>query len=259
MPDIAPAVPAATILLVRQAEAMEVLMVRRHHEIDFMSGALVFPGGKLSADDADPAWLKLIDAPAGISDTERALRIASVREAFEESGILLARQTSGGPLAPNAALDGLHHLRDDIAAGKASFRAMIEKAGLILALDTLAPFAHWITPENVPKRYDTYFFIAAAPEDQVEACDGGEAVEAVWLAPDQALAEGRSGKWQIVFPTRLNIEMLAETKSVDAAIAASHARKIVTVLPKTVVKDGKRLLSIPEDAGYQTVDGFLTL
>ena len=252
--------PAATLLLVRQAAAMEVLMVKRHHEIDFASGALVFPGGKVHGDDLDPAWTDLVEEPPGLDADARALRIAALREAFEESGVLLARQTRGGAFAPPSALDGLHAKRAAIADGKESFRAAIEQAGLFLALDALARFAHWITPEGVGRRYDTHFFIANAPDDQIAACDGSETVEAVWLEPNAALADGRSGKWQIVFPTRLNVEMLAASADVDHAMNAARARNVVTVTPKIVNENGERVLIIPAEAGYSvTREVFVSL
>ena len=250
MAEVSTPVPAATVLLVRQERALEVLMVRRHHQIDFVSGALVFPGGKLSADDVDPRWLDHVETPAGIDNIERELRIAAIREAFEESGIMLAREKRGGPLASPEAFAALHERRAAISEGKESFLAALEGAGLIAALNALVPFAHWITPEGVGRRFDTHFFIAGAPEGQVEACDGREAVEAVWLEPAAALEEGRAGKWQIVFPTRLNLERLAETTDVESALAAARARKIVSVTPKIVTENGARTIHIPAEAGY---------
>ena len=250
MPEGRPPQPAATVLLVRQIDKFEVLMVKRHHQIDFASGALVFPGGKLAEDDAGSGWDDLVEAPAGLDGVERGLRIAALREAFEESGLLLARTARGGPFAPPEALASLHAQRDEISTGKASFRQAIADAGLVLALDGLHRFAHWITPEGMGKRFDTHFFIAAAPDDQVAACDGWEAVEAVWLEPNAALAEGRAGLRQIIFPTRLNLEMLAQSLSVDEALGAARARRIVTVTPQIVSEGGGRTLVIPAEAGY---------
>lgn len=260
MAEVSAPQPAATLLLVRQGASLEVLMVKRHHEIDFASGALVFPGGKVHADDLDAGWAELVDEPAGLDAEARALRIAGLREAFEESGILLARLARNGPFAPPAALETLHAKREAIAAGKESFKAAIEEAGLILALDALARFAHWITPEGVGRRYDTHFYIAVAPDDQVEACDGSETVEAVWLEPGAALADAKTGKWQIVFPTRLNVEMLDQSKHVDHAMDAARNRNIVTVTPKIIAEDGARILIIPAEAGYSvTREPFISL
>jgi 8-oxo-dGTP pyrophosphatase MutT (NUDIX family) len=246
--------PAATILLVRDAPGLEVLMVKRHHQIDFASGALVFPGGKVAEEDRHPDWEAYVDAPDDLAPEERALRVASIREAFEESGVLLARSAhargAGEPFAPPGACAELHSQRQALGKGEIEFLPLIRDAGLVLALDGLSNYAHWITPEGVGRRFDTYFFIAAAPPDQAANCDGWEAVEATWIAPRQALADGRAGLRQIIFPTRLNLERLALSERAAEAIAAARARPIVTVQPKIIVVDGKRTLSIPAEAGY---------
>lgn len=247
-------IPAATILVVREATPFEVLMVIRHHEIDFAAGALVFPGGKTAAEDASPAWEAHLDGAEGLSSQARALRIAGVREAYEESGLLLARPRSqrgaGAGLAGPEMCEALAGAREAVAAGRASFLELIADAGLTLALDALDPFAHWITPQGMPKRFDTHFFIALAPEAQIAVCDGSETVDAVWIPPGEAAAAGRTGARKIIFPTRLNLEMLAEAASAADAIARARARKIVTVEPK-IRKDGDELcLFIPAEAGY---------
>src|SRR5579862_6280708 len=92
-----PILPAATILLVRDTPDFEVLMVKRHHQIDFASGALVFPGGKTHAGDHDPAWEGRVIGWESTKPEKRALRIAAIREAYEEAGILLARHADGEP------------------------------------------------------------------------------------------------------------------------------------------------------------------
>ncbi|MGE3303166.1 MAG: NUDIX hydrolase [Hyphomonadaceae bacterium] len=245
---------ASTILLVRDAPDLQVLMVTRHHQIDFATGALVFPGGKRAAEDSDPAWLEHVDASGDLSPDELSLRIAGVREAFEESGVLLARlagrRGAGAPFAPAQACAALSDRRDAVASGAQPFLPLVREAGLVLALDALVRYAHWVTPEFVPKRFDTHFFIAEAPADQAAACDGREAVEAVWIEPAQALAEGQAGQRQIIFPTRLNLQRLSESPSAAAAMAASRARRIVTVMPRVIEDNGARYLSIPEEAGY---------
>lgn len=252
MSDARPLIPAATILMVRDAPHLEVLMVERHHEIDFASGALVFPGGKVAAEDFDPRWTALCDGDA--DGDERAFRIGALREAFEESGMLLARPLGrrgpGAAIADPEAVAPVFVHRAEIAAGKASFLAAIENAGLALALDTLTPYAHWITPAMMPKRFDTRFYIAHAPKTQEALCDGAETVDATWIAPEDALAAARDGRRKIIFPTRLNVELLTSSANADAAIAAARARKIVTVTPEVVRENGAQVLKIPAEAGY---------
>lgn len=254
-------IPAATILLVRDAGALEVLMVERHHQIDFVPGALVFPGGKTGKEDSNPAWAAHCDGFDSDPD-HLALRICAIREAFEESGVLLARPAArrgvGRPLAVAADTAPIVGLREAIDKGEASFLETISGAGLVLALDALVRFAHWITPQGMPKRFDTHFYIAETPAEQLAACDGREAVDACWIKPADALADNEAGRRKIIFPTRLNVELLAQSSSVKDAIAAAAARRIVTVEP-VIVRDGDGMvLTIPAEAGYAVTSEPLT-
>ena len=190
---------AATVLLVRDGpQGLQVFMVVRHQKIDFASGALVFPGGKVDPPDWEQAG----------GDEDRAARVAALRETEEECGVRLA------------------------------------------SLDDLTLFAHWITPPILPKRFDTRFYIVAAPADQAALHDGGEAVDSVWIEPKRALSEGAEGKRTLVLATRLNLEMLAESASAAEAIAAAKARRVVTVLPTAVKTESGYRLTIPIEAGY---------
>lgn len=244
---------AATILLVRDAPGLEVLMVERHHQIDFASGALVFPGGKSTAGDSDPRWIDHCDGHDA-DPVQCALKICAVREAFEESGVLLARPAAergvGAPFAAASQIIEIGKLRADIDKGQHPFLDAIIAHGLVLALDALTPFAHWITPEGMPKRFDTWFYIAETPPEQVAACDGREAVDACWIHPDDALKAAREGRRTIIFPTRLNVEKLAEAKSAHEAIEAARVRPVFTVLPKVIKENGEMILTIPAEAGY---------
>lgn len=246
-------VPAATILLVRDAPELEVLMVERHHQIDFASGALVFPGGKASQGDGDSRWVDHCDGHDP-DPVQCALKICAVREAFEESGVLLARPAGrrgvGAPFATAAQTEAIGALRQAIDKGEASFLDALVAHGLVLALDGLVPFAHWITPEGMPKRFDTWFYVAETPPEQLAACDGREAVDATWIRPQDALAAAREGRRTIIFPTRLNVEKLAESSGAHAALEAARTRRIVTVEPKVVKEDGEMILTIPAEAGY---------
>lgn len=246
--DVSPARPASTVLLVRDsADGMEVFMVVRHHQIDFASGALVFPGGSIDKEDAIiAADLARCGGDHGLDEQGRAFRVAAVRETFEECGVLLAR-----PRGSSALVDGARVA--DIAkrvAGR-TFGELIAAEDLELALDKLTPFAHWVTPTPLPKRFDTHFFIAAAPQDQLALHDGSESVDSVWINPARALAEAKTGKYTIIFATRLNVEMLGRQNDVAAAIEAARVRKIVTVQPEVLRRDDKGVkLRIPLEADY---------
>src|SRR5215470_7778298 len=176
MADIVAPRPASTILLLRDAMAaaeVEVFMMVRHYEIDFNSGALVFPGGSVDKNDREIiARPELYSGGEGLDEATLSFRIAAIRETFEESGILLARPRGSKALvdAKRASeIEAAH--RSDLNEGKITFLKVLTGNGMLLALDELVPYAHWITPEGMPKRFDTWFFLAAAPPDQLGAHD----------------------------------------------------------------------------------------
>src|SRR5262249_39605726 len=154
------------------AAGLEVFMVKRHHQIDFVAGALVFPGGKLEAGDSDPALAAHVDCPGDWTAAMRALGAGAIREAFEESGILLARDARTGEFASAERLDALQPYRHAFEKREAALAQVLAKEKLRLALDQLVPFAHWITPDNMPKRFDTHFFLAVSPVGHVGSHDG---------------------------------------------------------------------------------------
>ena len=151
-------------------------MMVRHYEIDFNSGALVFPGGSVDKNDNEIiARPELYSGGEGLDESTLSFRIAAIRETFEESGILLARPKGSKALvdAKRAGeIEAAH--RADLNEGKITFLKVLADNGMLLALDELVPYAHWITPEGMPKRFDTWFFLAAAPPDQLGAHDGKE-------------------------------------------------------------------------------------
>lgn len=239
--------PAATVLIVRDAPALEVLMVHRSAGMAFGASAWVFPGGKVAEADADPAWADLTngDYPAG----EQALRIAAAREVFEESGLLLAvgREGRAADVALCAQLDPM---RGEVEAEPGKFLGLVREAGLKLTLDRLAHFAHWITPAFEPRRFDTHFFLVTAPADQIARHDGREAVDHQWLQPGEVLERRMRGETRLMFPTRLNLSLLAESASAADAERATRARKVVTVEPQIADREGGKVLVIPAEAGY---------
>jgi 8-oxo-dGTP pyrophosphatase MutT (NUDIX family) len=243
---------SATILLVRDGAAgLEVFMVQRHHRIDFATGAMVFPGGKLEPGDRAASLRGRTRGCEGLSDAELALRAGAIRETFEEAKVLLARKRGSDSLLSGKdvlALEERH--RAALDAHDIAIDALAEREDLELACDTLVPFAHWITPEFMPKRFDTWFFLVAAPPDQVAVHDGHESVDSVWIRPEDAAAEAESGRRTIIFPTLLNVKKLGRSKTVADAIAAARRDPIVTVLPKVADTDRGRMLRIPVEAGY---------
>ena len=254
----APPRPATTVLLLRpsrrgdKASPLEVFMVVRHHQIDSFSGAIVFPGGKLEEADGDKRLRARSGGPENIGDDELKFRIAGVREAFEECGVLLARKRGQKALIAAADLKPIEdRWRAKLAKDEASILDLVEAEDLELATELMTPFAHWITPTFVPKRFDTWFFLAEAPEDQVALHDGSESTDSVWIGAQEAIDEATAGKRTLVHATQKNLELLAEGGTVAGAIAAAAARKIVTVQPWVETRDGKRYLHLPPDAGYR--------
>lgn len=234
--------PAATVLLVRD-DPFEVLMVRRHAAATFAS-ALVFPGGVVDDEDWHDDWLPLLRGHDGLSDHERAHRIAAARETWEEASILLV---TGG--------DGTCPLPPDRPHGSL-FREVVRASGGHLDLRAIAPFGHWITPVDAPKRFDTRFYLAHIGRDQEARCDGSETVELEWIAPHEALDRARRGDAGIMFPTKLSLLRLTETPDPRAAFEAALGRQIVPLTPVVSSRDGGTVVAIPRDAGYAEWEEF---
>jgi 8-oxo-dGTP pyrophosphatase MutT (NUDIX family) len=244
--------PAATIMLLRDGPAgIEVFMVVRHHAVAFAAGALVFPGGRVEEADHELAAGDCPN-PDGLDTEAMAFRVAAIRETFEECGVLLARPRGSDSLIDGGTLKRLEDQhRAALNAGSIGFDAVLASEGLLPAPDLLVHFAHWITPAVQPKRYDTHFFLAEAPPEHLAVHDGGEAVDSLWITPAQALADTEAGRFKLVFATAKNLEKLSWSKTVSEAMAAARAAKVVTVLPKGTKLEGtKRLMRIPEEAGY---------
>lgn len=251
MPDLATAVPSATILMLRDGpDGLEVFMVVRHHQIDFASGALVFPGGKADEADFDPALDAYLDGALDTADM-KAIQVASIREAFEECGVLLARPEGSDGLISGERLAELEPYRDKLHKGELTILEFLEREKLRLACDTLVHFAHWVTPEMMPKRFDTHFFLAAAPADHLAVHDGHESVDSVWITPEEAIADAKAGKRTVIFPTLRNVEKLGTSATVADALADAADSTPVCVLPWMDRREDGTWLCIPEEAGYE--------
>ena len=249
--QIAVAVVASTVVVVRDGpRGLETLMVVRHHEIDFARGAAVFPGGKIAASDRDPRLKTRCGADLGLDEVKLALRVAAVRETFEESGLLLARR--GGAMVSGTQRAALQHRwQERVASGGNAFVDMLCEEDLELSLEQLVPYAHWVTPEISPKRFDTHFFIAAAPPGQVAQHDGSEAVDSFWIRPADALAECLQGRRTIIFPTLSNLALLAQTADVAGALQAARSRPVRRIQPTLGKRaDGKLIPLLAPDCGY---------
>lgn len=227
---------AATMVLVRD-DPFEVLMVRRHAKAVFAS-AIVFPGGVVDDDDYSDDWMPLLGSGADLPNPERAIRIAGIRETFEETALLIASRPDGRPV-------------DQPERTDARFIDTVRASGGRLMLDVVQHFGHWITPEAVPRRFDTHFLLAQAPAGQQAIADGGETVELEWASPTEVIERAETDPHSIMFPTLLNLMRLAESADSAAALAAAQGRPRFTVLPAMeTLSDGSTVLVIPPEAGY---------
>jgi 8-oxo-dGTP pyrophosphatase MutT (NUDIX family) len=254
--------PAATLALLRDARGggCEVLLIRRHDASRFAGGDFVFPGGKVEPDDnpADAArhCAGLDESAAaarlGLADDRRtalAYWIGAIRETFEEVGLLLAYGADGAlaRLPP----DRLVRWRRACHADNRVFWEMVDAEGLTPATDRLVYFAHWITPESQPLRFDTRFFAAPAPEGQAATADAREITEVRWLVPAEALAAGRRGELSLRLPTQKNLALLDGASGVAAALARLRARPAPpTITPRIVMEGGRRRVLLPGEPGY---------
>jgi 8-oxo-dGTP pyrophosphatase MutT (NUDIX family) len=242
---------AATVVLLRDGTSgVEAYLLRRVGTMAFAGGMYVFPGGSVDPRDGDAeiAWAGPPPAEwaAPLSASEslaRGLVAAAVRETFEESGVLLA-----GPVPDDREL-----LRREQAAlldRSASMAEVLARNGLVLRADLLRPWAHWVTPEIEPKRFDTRFFVAALPEGQEPVHFRGESDASEWVAPDDAVERHARGELLMLPPTVFTLAEIGAYGSVADVLAAATARDVKRVLPRIVVDGDDVLLLLPGDPGY---------
>ena len=243
--------PAATLLLLRDTAAgLQVFMLVRHAQIDAFSGALVFPGGKL--DPADHNALLACYSSTSVADDGQSLafQVAAVREAFEECGVLLARRRGEQELLQHSELVTLQHYRQELIDNRIGMAELCQAEKLQLALDQLTPFAHWITPKVRLKVFDTHFFLALAPFNQEAVHDGQEAIDSMWISPQEAIAQAEAGSINIVFPTRLNLQRLSRVSTVREAFAMAAREPIQPIQPQVETTSDGQIMTIPADTPY---------
>lgn len=238
--------PAATVVLARDGVAApEILLLRRVRNTGFVPGAYVFPGGRV--DDAD-GRSDLVMLADGLSASEAESRLghsgthppaiayymAAIREAFEETGILLGRSVSGTHGMDAAADTSVLHLRDALLDGSTTFEAVIAEMGARLELNRMEYLAHWVTPAVEPRRYDTRFFLAGVPAGTEAAIHASEMTAAVWLTAEAALARNHEGTLPMVFPTIRTLQDLRGFATVADALRELARHRIPTIEPRLV-------------------------
>lgn len=243
-------IPAATLVIFREHRGgpPELLMVERAKAMVFAGGAMVFPGGRI--DPGDHALAALHGGGAG-EEGEIAARIAAIRETIEEAGLPIGLSTM-----PTG--DTLRRLRAALHDG-AAFAAALSDAGLGLDTDALVPFARWRPAHAHMRIFDTRFYLARLPADApCASVDETENVRLLWATAESILARADAGELAIIFPTRRNLERLAQFGSFDAAAAHARSTPIVTITPWPEERDGAQHLCIPDDAGYPVTSEAMT-
>ena len=251
MKIIAKPILSSTVIPVRNgSDGLEVFMVLRNPKSDFASGALVFPGGKVDKEDRSDELYKLCDQADPLEKDSLSIRVGAIRETFEESGMLFVREKVEKTMIT---ADHLALLQDDrvrLNRKEITIAQFLETRGLIMACDYLAYFAHWITPEPLPMRFDTHFFLAPVPSGFTGTHDGEESVDSLWITPEKAVMDADAGKYTLMFPTKMNLLKLGEKKNVSEVILETKLHSVSTIMPVIERKKTGCFISIPENAGY---------
>ena len=265
-PGDVPLRDAATVLILRDgSEGIEVFMLRRNLNSDFVGGAYVFPGGAVDPEDRhlnlEPVCEGRTDADAsrrlGVASGGLAFWVAAIRESFEEAGVLLAYDMEGlvDLDAGHSSERWLHH-RQQVDAGQLTMVDLCRLEGLRLAVDSMFYFGHWITPVGAPRRYDTRFFLAAAPPNQTPLHDDHEVIANEWLRPADGIARAEAGELTMMPPTISSLKAVARFATVaDALGAAREITDVPTILPRVIAYDGGVRIVLPGDPSYDDPQG----
>ncbi|WP_437321400.1 NUDIX hydrolase [Sorangium sp. So ce385] len=230
---------------------VEVFCVRRHASSSFMGGAVVFPGGKVDAQDGAEVWRdRATDPPARAAAlatdaiAARALCVAACRETLEEGAIL--------PTDPPLSDGEIDAVARELAAGT-PLDASLERRGLKLALAALVPWARWITPAAEARRFDARFFLLPLPRGQVGRHDGHETTTSFWAAPSKVLERAARGEIVLAPPTSRTLELLAAAPDVRSAVALAERQPLLPICPRFVPGDGAEppYLALPGDPSHE--------
>jgi 8-oxo-dGTP pyrophosphatase MutT (NUDIX family) len=233
------AIPAATLVVWRDRPAgPEILVVERSVRMAFAAGAIVFPGGRIDQADHDLA--------AALGHPDDAARVTAIRETIEETGVAPGLKGTVDPALGLELQAALH--------GGADFAAILNQHGLGLDLDALTPFARWMPAFKQPRKFDTLFYVAAAPAGEwAPRPQEGECIAAEWASPASLLDRIATGEASAIFPTKRNLERLAQHAGLDAILADARAHSLETIIPWVEEIAGVRHVRIPEGRGYPVV------
>ncbi len=264
---------AATVMLIRDAvdsaaqPVVEVCMLRRNLDSEFVAGAYLFPGGSVDPADrgaeAEALCRGRTDAEAstilGIESGGLAFWVAALRECFEEAGVMLAQHRGSVASGTGALLDTsdpevaarFSTYRDAVNQQRTRLLDVCRQEDLVLAADNVHYVSHWITPELAPRRYDTRFFITSAPPGQVARHDDRETIDSIWIQPGDALEREAAGEFELLPPTITNLAAIGSYRTTDEVMGwASQVTDVPTVLPIVLFEDGQLVILRPGDDGY---------
>ncbi len=260
---------AATVILMRPCPQsrdnhLEILLVLRNRKSRFVPGYSVFPGGSIDPEDYVPgienhlSGLGRSDASRILSDMshpDKALGawVAAIRETFEETGVLLAERQDGAPLdfQGEPEKQRFASYRKALLDQEITFPRILEKEKLVLPLDRLRYWSHWITPEPFPLRYDVRFFAAEAPPEQTVAHDGVELTGHLWISPSEALRRYEQGRLDMVLPQIITLQELAPLGSVADVMEAAGKRNVGATLTKISQIDGRDVEVMPDGSVFE--------
>jgi 8-oxo-dGTP pyrophosphatase MutT (NUDIX family) len=186
-----------------------------------------------------------------VSEARQAASLIVLRDSPEGPEVLLVQRNpeqrfmGGAWVFPGGAVH-----EEDGGHARTALREAQEESGVELAEEALIPFSRWITPQMVKVRFDTWFFVARAPDGAQPVCDGSECVDARWIRPADALAAGERDELQLVFPTIKHLEQLAEFESVDQALKTARRRTVEPIEPRVVMKGDHAEVLLPGEPGY---------
>ncbi len=252
---------ASTVIMLRPASGrkhspFEVLMVQRHPDSLFVPDCYVFPGGCIDDDDCSmesasfcrgldrqKAFQILVDMPT--EAMALGAWVGATRETFEETGIFISSEPRDLPT--------LACCRRLLLAGKATFTDILKTEKWTLSLDRLKYFAHWITPEFLPYRYDVRFFVTIAPEDQEAMHDGIELTGHTWITPRRALGEYEQNRFNMVLPTIMTLRELCRFDSIEAVFQSVETKNVPSILTTVTKRDGRLVEIMPDGTIFSPI------
>ncbi len=260
---------SATVVLLRdrQDSGFEVFLMRRNKNQSFMSGAYVFPGGRLDPEDrgigpddcadnftGEQARQKLCE-PDLKPATALGLYICAIRELFEEAGVLLATTAQGQPIdMQDSRASRYADYRGRLHGRKLSLNELAAKEKILLAPGLMLPYAHWITPEIEAKRFDTRFFLARLPGGQHATHDDVELVESLWISPEHALDKNDKREIKLMPPTLITLHELSRFNSLEDVFDTTRSSAILPIMPQAFKTDNGFGVKLPHDPEYHIAD-----